>query len=1149
MSGEFNQIKETLVDKILDQGQRLRNAMVQSILQNDPLSSEVFLSKTHNTPMSSLSSLTTRTAADKKLLEAFINGDYLTKEQEELALETIRSLPASEVCETTEKTLSSRCSCPTCLSYHENNLKCHLRREHRVSTNCQNQKPECLPEFTNSNFTDCLREHRVSACQNTVAEVSNSNFTNILKQVDCLRVSLQSIHLNELGIKKVVQSSNKVNSYGASQSYFVEYTIPDIFFKQGEKLQSKVDSGLKSNHVSFCARGSSNVIHLKQSFTHTVRNLYSENLDNHDLIFHIKFKNSGQKKSESLGVARLNFGAFKESDSASCGKSLPIFLDEGLEIALGVLKVTVQLGAGKLYFGKEFVDAVLTSRTVREADIPVEEVLEEKVVDFDVKENLPLEPKQSSPRRPKSNFLQELSAQRKSRLKERLVEAERARLSEEDILFGFLYISEAQFLNFTPNSYILCQPFCQSDTSASKIVYNSSNPLYNFCQNIPLVYDETLLLNLRENFTLLEFWHTTGQAEELFGLTRIPLHQFYLGYRNSIILKHLKKNKLPIIGTDWWEPIYSPESKELIGQVQILTALGTEAQIKNLEEERGFRENIVKAKFPTVKPGNKRAEFGKLPDKNKFLIRPERSDKETQSKMEEDNKKPESQDMLASFLKLLEETRRPACVENGTNTEPTSSNEPRSSADQPEKRKTSDLVDSLQLALSLDNKEKTPHFRAQIVINGANQLPGRRKLKTKSKQRVKSKTCKRDETNVAPSTYVTFETLPNEPLQMTHVCSKSTSPQWGYSCEVNLPKDLLTNPQKRLIFKVWKKSTNAVLQPNLQTDLVLGFAALDLSVLACGLPNIRGWFNIVDFSGKCNGQINIHVNPLEKVQKPKQTTALPETSDCATSGIINSLIPDNAECNEVLSRALKRKFTELDEITQRLRLRLSEVVSEDSENSNDDIAEEFEQDINNLCIEEDFHLVDFEEEAKKFGQMLKAQQEIKESGNNGEENKEKNDDNVKSVGVGQSEGSMLLMSSNQEENVKEDSSGGASTDSSSTTKSFDRHLIEGKHRIDSLLEKLSLINAVESQQAPLSSRYISGCSTSTNEGVDGIFKDLDRSSRPNITATNRFESVDFQKLYGGSTSEENSSGTSVITNFSECRPNPLGQGTSEDKEP
>lgn len=45
--------------------------------------------------------------------------------------------------------------------------------------------------------------------------------------------------------------------------------------------------------------------------------------------------------------------------------------------------------------------------------------------------------------------------------------------------------------------------------------------------------------------------------------------------------------------------------------------------------------------------------------------------------------------------------------------------------------------------------------------------------------------------------------------------------------------------------------------PNMQTDTVLGFAAVDLTVLLTGFPNIQGWYNIVDFSGKCNGQINV----------------------------------------------------------------------------------------------------------------------------------------------------------------------------------------------------------------------------------------------------------------------------------------------------
>lgn len=45
----------------------------------------------------------------------------------------------------------------------------------------------------------------------------------------------------------------------------------------------------------------------------------------------------------------------------------------------------------------------------------------------------------------------------------------------------------------------------------------------------------------------------------------------------------------------------------------------------------------------------------------------------------------------------------------------------------------------------------------------------------------------------------------------------------------------------------------------MQADTVIGFATLDLTVLLSGLPNVQGWFNIIDFSGKCNGQINVSI--------------------------------------------------------------------------------------------------------------------------------------------------------------------------------------------------------------------------------------------------------------------------------------------------
>lgn len=114
----------------------------------------------------------------------------------------------------------------------------------------------------------------------------------------------------------------------------------------------------------------------------------------------------------------------------------------------------------------------------------------------------------------------------------------------------------------------------------------------------------------------------------------------------------------------------------------------------------------------------------------------------------------------------------------------------------------------------------------------------------------------------------------------------------------------------------------------------------------------------------------IHITPLEDLIRYKeegtgiQVNSIESTS-CQSSNLHNYL----NEPSEMLSRTLKRKFTELDEITQRLRLRLSKVTEEYSDASSDGFTDQFENDINTLCVEEDFDLINFEEESKSLNKL------------------------------------------------------------------------------------------------------------------------------------------------------------------------------------
>lgn len=275
------------------------------------------------------------------------------------------------------------------------------------------------------------------------------------------------------------------------------------------------------------------MIYLKQTNIHSVNNLYNYNLEDHHLIFTIRCKKSPHHKSEHLGVAKFNFGVFNSSKNASCGKSLPIYLEENSSISVGNIKVTLQLGAGKLYFGQEFlgnskknsvyfllkyllVDAVLHTRkssltssseeilhdkllkntAVTKPVSPVRPVCEEskkleKTVvnsDRDTKSNSAYfnhskewAGKASLNKEVQVTSLNTPETEVKDTCKFSKQERDENKLQDE-LLFGFIYISEAQLVTNPVNSFIKCQPYCQNDTSVSRIVYDSSNPLYNFCE-------------------------------------------------------------------------------------------------------------------------------------------------------------------------------------------------------------------------------------------------------------------------------------------------------------------------------------------------------------------------------------------------------------------------------------------------------------------------------------------------------------------------------------------------------------------------------------------------------------------------------------------------------------------------------------------
>lgn len=398
------------------------------------------------------------------------------------------------------------------------------------------------------------------------------------------------------------------------------------------------------------------------------------------------------------------------------------------------------------------------------------------------------------------------------------------------------------------------------------------------------------------------------------------------------------------------------------------------------------------------------------------------------------------------------------------------------------------------------------------------------------------------------------------------------------------------------------------------------------------------------------------MTPLENISKSTENS-----SSCGThiSNLFNNDVhitpaQQPQEPSELLSRALKRKFIELDEITQRLRLRLSKVTNDESDTSNDELADEFERDINTLCVEDDYDMINFEmeeekvmkeknDELRKMSTQDEALLQFSESysrcctfeqrnqlekdkcvnlGQNylekgsgsdhkdrdlGEKSfriketecernrhsssefkrseddqKRKNDDIEKNndaqrrnnfellnlkldigrINFDKGESNLLSLKQPSNENQLDTKKCDAlkhlpnSSNSSAISEIeiprenlrvqrdinvLDRQLISGKQRIDTLLEKLSLMTQNEGRGDGFNSRYVSGCSITTQDAIksDEILKELGIDIQTNIDPDCILNPMLFEQLCANSLestsalqSEKNNSSEIITTNSS-----------------
>ena len=108
-----------------------------------------------------------------------------------------------------------------------------------------------------------------------------------------------------------------------------------------------------------------------------------------------------------------------------------------------------------------------------------------------------------------------------------------------------------------------------------------------------------------------------------------------------------------------------------------------------------------------------------------------------------------------------------------------------------------------------------------------------------------------------PPCPATYCSLPGGAL--SPVVQDSTRPEWGWRARCQVERELLSDPRRQLILKVWNCGGE---DQDQERDQILGFAAVDLSPLV-SMATLEGWYNLMDWLGKCRGQVYVGVQPVE----------------------------------------------------------------------------------------------------------------------------------------------------------------------------------------------------------------------------------------------------------------------------------------------
>ncbi|XP_004683252.1 PREDICTED: C2 domain-containing protein 3 isoform X2 [Condylura cristata] len=395
------------------------------------------------------------------------------------------------------------------------------------------------------------------------------------------------------------------------RTFFIEYHFPVGFSKSGMGKTSLITEVVRL--------ASSKVIDgrvkFQQRFVFPVHfgGPMIEHWWNSNLTFQIYTKKPPQKKPEVTGSASLPLRAVIQSELLSFSDQLPVQQENGQD-PLGPLKVTVEL----ILDNKDFngINSNLSSNTrhtpLSALSEPSQRVTcikhpqtRNQINEETVKkaENLVFpNPKSSSPALPDPLPFMDVPASHN------LINHTTGSTKESTLLLHVLlmvpdgkdFITGKSEKQPPCNIYFNCKLFSTEEVTRSVIAWGTTQPVFNFSQVIPVSLSSKYLERLKNNVMIIETWNkvrSPGQ-DKLLGLVKLPLHQFYMSFKDPKISRLLLDAQYPVVAVDSYMPVIDVFSGHQNGSLRVFLAMGSSNQIMALQRLKNEEGTL-----PSFSPG------------------------------------------------------------------------------------------------------------------------------------------------------------------------------------------------------------------------------------------------------------------------------------------------------------------------------------------------------------------------------------------------------------------------------------------------------------------------------------------------------------------------------------------------------------------